>query len=256
MEDWNATHYLKYCDERTRAAADLAMRIRLEDPERIADLGCGPGNSTQVLCARWPEADIVGIDNSAGMLESAREAFPKQRWVQADLLNWNPDHGFDLLYSNAALQWVPNHDALVRNLFTHVLSGGALAFQIPSSTFAVVRKLIHQVSRSSVWNHRMDAPRHALTMESPLFYYDSLVNDAVHLDIWETEYNHVMDSKDSIVDWIASTGLRPFLAVLDDEKEQSVFLNQLRERVNDAYESQVDGKVLFPFRRTFVIAYR
>ena len=134
-----------------------------------------------------------------------------------DVSEWTPANHIDLVYSNAALQWLPNHDVLIRHLFTMVAEGGALAFQIPSSTYATVRTLIHDISRDSASADRMIAPRNALTMETPSFYYDVLVDSATSLDIWETEYNHVMDSKDSIVDWIASTGLRPFLAALDTE---------------------------------------
>lgn len=136
MPSWNAAHYLKYRDERTRAAGDLAARIKLDAPATIADLGCGPGNSTQILRDRWPNAEIIGIDNSTEMLESAREDFPAHNWVLADISDWNPDRHFDLLYSNAALQWVANHGLLIRELFKTVAPGGAFAFQIPSSNFA------------------------------------------------------------------------------------------------------------------------
>ena len=256
MSNWNAAHYLKYGDERTRAAADLAARIELDAPKTIADLGCGPGNSTQILWTRWPHCDVLGVDNSSEMIETAKQSFPEQNWLLADLSDWTPANRMDLIYSNAALQWLPNHDVLIRHLFTMVAPGGALAFQIPSATYATVRKLIHDISRDSTWTERMDGPRNALTMEDPSFYYDALVAGATRLDIWETEYNHVLDSKESIVDWIESTGLRPFLAALDDDNECNAFLTELHRRVSVAYESRADGKVLFPFRRIFVIAYR
>ena len=256
MSNWNAAHYLKYGDERTRAAADLAARIKLDTPNRIVDLGCGPGNSTQILRTRWPESDLVGIDNSSEMIETAIESFPEQNWFLADASTWVPANPIDLVYSNAALQWLPNHEALMPRLFSMIAPGGALAFQIPSSTYATVRKLIHEISCDSAWTERMNGPRNALTMQHPSFYYDALVANAAQMDIWETEYNHVLESKDSIVDWIASTGLRPFLAALDDDDERNAFLTQLRRRVSGAYESRADGKVLYPFRRLFVIAYR
>jgi trans-aconitate 2-methyltransferase len=256
MENWNAAQYLKYGDERTRAAADLAARVKLERPETIADLGCGPGNSTEVLRSRWPTSNIIGIDNSAAMIDAAKRSFPGQSWVLADVADWAPANSIALVYSNAALQWLPNHGSLVRRLFSFLAPGGALAFQIPSSTYATVRTLIHDISNDPAWTQRMVAPRTALTMEPPSFYYDSLAAEATALDIWEIEYNHVMDSQDEIVDWIASTGLRPFLAALDSESERNRFVIELRRRVSSAYELRSDGKVLFPFRRTFVIAYR
>jgi trans-aconitate 2-methyltransferase len=256
MPGWNAAHYLKYGDERTRPAADLAARIKLEAPRTIVDLGCGPGNSTQVLRARWPAAKVLGIDNSTEMIDAARRAYPEQDWLLADGAAWSPEELVDLVYSNAALQWMPDHGALVRRLCASVAPGGALAFQIPSSTFATVRTLIHEISRNPDWTERMEGARSALTMESPAFYYDALASDAASVDIWETEYHHVLDSKAAIVDWMTSTGLRPFLAALASDAERHDFLAELHRRVALAYETRADGKVLFPFRRTFVIAYR
>ena len=91
-------------------------------------------------------------------------------------------------------------------------------------------------------------------MHEPAFYYDQLAQRASSMDIWETQYVHVMDSPDAVVDWIASTGLRPFLAVLGNESDRDEFVLQLRKRVKESYERRVDGRVLFPFKRTFVIA--
>jgi trans-aconitate 2-methyltransferase len=167
-----------------------------------------------------------------------------------------PHRSFDLVYSNAALQWIPDHAALLVRLFQAVAPGGALAFQIPSATYATVRTLIHEISHDAQWTDHMDGPRGELTMEGPAFYYDALCGVASSLDIWETEYAHVMDSADAIVDWIASTGLRPFLAALDHEHEREAFVRALKDRVRASYASRADGKVLFRFRRTFVIAYR
>lgn len=256
MSNWDSTHYLKFRDERTRPAADLAARVKLDRPNLIADLGCGPGNSTEILRLRWPESHIVGVDNSPEMIATAKKSFPQQDWVLADVAIWKPANPVDLAFSNAALQWLPDHAVLVARLFELVAPGGALAFQIPSASFALVRTLIHQLSLESPWNERMAAARGSLTLGSPSFYYDVLAEKAASLDIWETEYNHVLNSKEAVVDWIASTGLRPFLAALESEDERNAFRAELQRRVNDAYDSRVDGKVLFPFRRTFVIAYR
>jgi trans-aconitate 2-methyltransferase len=256
MSNWNAEHYLKYGDERTRPAPGLAARISIDAHTAIADLGCGPGNSTQILRDHWPQSEIIGIDNSRQMIAAANRTHPEQKWLIADVSHWSPSGPIDLIYSNAALQWLPDHGALLPRLFNMVTAGGALAFQIPSSTFATVRTLIHEISNDRQWSDRMDAPRNALTMESPAFYYDALVKSATSLDIWESEYSHVMESTASIVDWISSTGLRPFLAALDSDAERNEFTSELHQRVGDAYEVRADGRVLFPFRRTFVIAYR
>jgi trans-aconitate 2-methyltransferase len=256
MSDWNAEHYLKYGDERTRPAADLAARIRIDRPVAIADLGCGPGNSTRILRDRWPQAEIIGIDNSRQMIEAAKRTYPDQTWLLADVSQWTSSGPVDLIYSNAALQWLPHHGVLLPRLLGMAAAGGALAFQIPSGTYATVRTLIHDVSNLPAWSERMNAPRNALTIQSPAFYYDALVKISTELDIWETEYCHVLESPAAVVDWISSTGLRPFLAALDTDAQRHEFTSELHQRVRDAYHVRADGKVLCPFRRTFVIAYR
>jgi len=223
---------------------------------RIADLGCGPGNSTQVLRLRWPDAELVGIDSSPQMIDAAKQQYPDQAWQLDDIATWEPPSQYDLVYSNAAFHWLPNHASLLNRLWSFVAHDGALAFQIPSKTHVTIRALIHEVSSDPQWTHRMATARAAMTMESPSFYYDTLSAKALRLDIWETEYFHVMESAGSIVDWIASTGLRPFLSALNSAAEGDRFMEELNIRAARAYETRSDGKVLFPFRRTFVIAYR
>jgi trans-aconitate 2-methyltransferase len=256
MESWDPDEYMRFSDERTRPSVDLASRIDVESPARVIDLGCGPGNSTRVLRARWPEAHVVGLDSSSEMIDAARSDEPNEEWLLSGIGDWVPDAPFDVVFSNAALQWVPEHGALVESLFGNVAPGGAFAFQIPSATFAAVRELIHGIALDGEWAPRMAGPLGELTMESPALYYDHLASDARSVDIWETEYFHVMDSPSAIVDWISSTGLRPFLAVLESDDEKRAFLALLQARVADTYRQQRDGHVLFPFKRTFVIAYR
>ena len=256
MTSWDPGEYMRFGDERTRPSVDLAARIAVESPANVIDLGCGPGNSTRVLRARWPLAHIVGLDSSADMIEAARAEAPDQEWLLAGIEDWVATEAFDVVFSNAALQWVPDHRALVGRLFAGVACGGALAFQIPSATFAAVQTLIRGVALDGPWALRMAGPLGELTMEAPGVYYDHLAPLARSLDIWETEYFHVMDSAPAIVDWIASTGLRPFLAALQSDDETRDFLDELRSRVASTYPARCDGRVLFPFKRTFVVAYR
>lgn len=207
-----------------------------------------------MLKRRWPRAVTVGLDNSADMIARARTQHPGGEWELASIESWEPTRLFDVVFSNAALQWVPNHGALIPRLFRQVAPRGALAFQIPSAQFAAVRTFIHEIAREAAWAPRMTDALRALTMETPAFYYDHLVPRATRLDLWETEYLHVLASHAAIIDWMSSTGLRPFLDVLSlDERE--LFLSRLLDRVSESYEVRADGKVLFPFRRTFVIAY-
>ncbi len=256
MGAWSPGEYLRFADERTRPSVDLASRIAVERPESVIDLGCGPGNSTRVLRERWPDAHIIGLDSSAQMIDAARDEEPHEEWVVSAIEEWMPEAPFDVVFSNAALQWLPDHPALVERLFESVAPEGALGFQIPSASFAAVRGLIHAIALDGPWTPRMDGPLGELTMESPSVYYDCLSPHARAVDIWETEYHHVMDSAPAIVDWIASTGLRPFLAVLESDAETQLFLARLNEMVRETYVPQQDGRVLFPFKRTFVIAYR
>jgi trans-aconitate 2-methyltransferase len=255
MDSWNPGLYLRFGHERTRPAVDLASAIDVASPASVIDLGCGPGNSTAVLRQRWPAARVMGLDSSAAMIASARAAHPDGEWIVSDIAAWRPAHPFDVVFSNAALQWVPGHGPLVERLFGHVAAGGALAFQIPSARHALVRELMREIAREDQWASRMTAPLKALTIESPGFYYDRLAPLARSVDLWESEYLHVLASHAAVVEWYSSTGLRPFLEALDTEAERSRFVARLLERVRQAYKVQADGKLLFPFRRTFVIAY-
>jgi trans-aconitate 2-methyltransferase len=255
MTSWDPNRYLRFGDERTRPAADLASRVAVDDPGTVIDLGCGPGNSTQVLRRRWPRAHVRGLDSSPEMIAAARRSYPDQEWILGRIEEWSADAPCDVVFSNAALQWVRDHAALLRHLFAQVAPGGALAFQIPSGAYSPVRSLMHEIAQDEAWAARMGEARAALTMEEPPAYYDALAPLARSVDLWETEYYHVMESPSAIVDWISSTGLRPFLDALDSDEETRRFVALLTGRVTQAYATRGDGRVLFPFRRTFVIAY-
>lgn len=256
MTSWDSSLYLRFGEERTRPSVDLVARIAVPGPASIVDLGCGPGNSTQVLRSRWPQASVIGLDSSPDMIAAARRDHPDQEWILASAELWVAEKPVDIIFSNAAIQWMRDHEALVQHWFDQLAPGGALAFQLPSNEYSPVRRLIDEIAEDPAWRARMGAAKSALTMEAPPLYYDALATRARSLDIWETEYDHVMDHPQAIVEWISSTGLRPFLAALDTEREQERFLGMLNEAVTQAYPRRVDGKVLFPFRRLFVIAYR
>ncbi len=255
MEPWNSSQYLRYQTERTRPAIDLARRIQLAAPQTIVDLGCGPGNSTNVLRGCWPDASICGVDNSEAMLEAARAAYPDIDWQLGDICNYRSLEPVNLIFSNAAFQWVAAHRKLLEQLSAQVAAGGALAFQIPSQTFAVVRTLIHEIATDGGWSVDMQPALAALTMESPASYFDWLAPHANSIDLWETEYFHVLPNREAIIEWIRTTGLRPFLDVLPSADAREQFVQQLRLKLDGAYPLTTQGTVLFPFRRTFVIAY-
>ena len=251
MPTWNAGQYLKFVEERTRPCRDLVAAIRPKQVRRIIDLGCGPGNSTMVLADRWPDAEVTGLDNAASMIDTARHEYPRQRWVVREIADWaaNADEQFDLVFSNAALHWVDDHTWLYPRLVQHLLPGGALAVQIPADFDALPHQFMRELAPAEVkvkeW-HSHD----------PGFYYDVLSGHAATVDIWETVYQHVLPNADAIVEWYKGTGLRPFLEAISDESRREQFLSDFHQRVRQAYTPHADAKVLFPFRRLFVIAYR
>lgn len=253
--EWNPSLYLKFANERTQPSLDLISRIGLDQPARIIDLGCGTGNSTDALRRRWPGADVTGLDNSPKMLEAAARDYPAGKWVQADINAWTADAPYDLVFSNATLQWVKGHAALIPRLYGQVAAGGALAVQMPHSGKMAVRRLILATAEDAAWRDRMGAPRVATAIESSETYYDLLAPLSRRLDLWETEYMHVMADPDAILEWIRATSLRPFLDALAGADERAAFEAQLRGRIDAAFPVRADGKRLFPFMRLFFVAY-
>lgn len=256
MPTWDANVYLQFAGERAQPALDLIARIRLPDPARIMDLGCGPGNSAAMLRARWPGADITGLDSSAEMIAAATQAYPEGQWILEDAASWTAETPFDLVFSNAALQWLPDHARLFPHLLAQVAPGGAFAVQMPAHFQSSMHQVILEVAEDASWRSRMDAPRNALTRESPAFYYDLLQPLASRLDLWETEYYHVLDGPQSIVEWFRGTGLRSYLEALETEEQRQRFEQRVLEGYTRAYPRQGDGRILFPFRRLFLIATR
>jgi len=252
---WDAGLYLLHGTQRTQAAIDLAARVQLAAPRRIVDLGCGPGNSTAVLRARWPDAGIIGIDQSEEMLAEARRTYPARDWLQSDIAAW-AGGPYDLVYSNAALQWVHGHSHLIPHLLEQVAEGGALAVQMPAHFTSPLHLRMRQIALDERWRDRMGSAINALVEEPPAFYYDLLSPRCSHLEMWETEYIHVMDSTASILEFIRGTGLRPYLEALANDADGERYMRLLADAVMHDYPRRTNGKVLFPFRRLFFIAYR
>jgi trans-aconitate 2-methyltransferase len=256
MPQWNAELYLNFANERTQPGIDLVRRIDLASPRRIIDLGCGPGNSTEVLRERWPKASIAGLDSSPQMIETARATYPRIEWIVTDASRWIPEEPYDLVFSNAMLQWLPNHTYVCWHLFEQVATGGAFAVQMPAHYDSPLHREIMEVSRDPAWDRRMENARGALTREPPSFYFDFFQPIASRLDLWETTYYHVLDGPEGVLQWFRGTGQRPFLEALATDGERNRFEAMLLERYKEAYPRQPSGKVLFPFRRLFFVAYR
>lgn len=222
----------------------------------MVDLGCGPGNSTELLAARFPNADLTGVDSSPEMLVVARRRLPVARFVEADIANWHPDAPVDLLFANAAMQWVPRHLDVMARLLSELPAGGVLAVQMPDNLDEPSHRAMREVAASGSWAEKL-APAISIRDSLPpaAVYYDRLRPLAGQVDIWHTVYNHALGSPEAIVDWVKGTGLRPFLDPLDD-KERPAFLAEYGRRLRAAYPLRVDGTVLFRFPRIFIVAVR
>ncbi len=255
-KDWNPELYLKYKSERTQPSKDLVARINLPNPQSIIDMGCGPGNSTQVLVERWKQSKIVGVDKSPSMIEKAKQDYPDQEWKVVDVGMDKIIEKYDLVFSNATLQWIPDHKNLLKNLWEIVKPGGAIAAQIPLYHLMPVSKLIDVVANESEWKDRLKESIGKLTILEPDNYYDILAALTSEIDLWETDYFHIMDSHESIIEMIRLTGLKPFLDKLETDKEKNEFERQATKKVSLAYPPQKNNKVLFPFKRLFFIAYK
>lgn len=253
MHGWDSRQYSRFINERTQPAFDLAARINLAAPRRIVDLGCGPGNSTEVLRDRWPAAEITGVDSSPDMLEAARRQHPSIRFVAGDIAAWEADGQYDIVFSNAALQWVGDHDRLFPRLLDLVAAQGVLAVQMPRNHDFQTHALMRQVAAEGPWRDRLVGARPPSPVRSPEFYYDCLAPLSAGVTLWETNYIQIMDDVDAVIAWLHGTGLRPFLARLD-EAEKPDFLARYRALLAQAFPPRADGKVLLPYPRLFLIA--
>jgi trans-aconitate 2-methyltransferase len=230
--------------------------VPLDRAERVFDLGCGPGNSTELLIERFPQAEVIGLDASSDMLRQARERLPGRSFVQDELTTWNPPEHTDLLFANAVFQWVPEHPAVLARLLKALPSSGVLAVQMPDNTNEPALALMREVAeRGPCAGH--PALEHATRgdLPTPGDYYDLLRPLASHLDVWHIVYNHVMAGPEAIVEWFKGSALLLFVDALDD-RAREVFLTDYTARIAKAYPARYDGKVLLRFPRLFIVASR
>jgi trans-aconitate 2-methyltransferase len=190
------------------------------------------------------------------MLAAATQAHPAGKWILADAASWQATLPVDLVFSNAALQWIPNHAAVFTHLIAQVAPQGALAVQMPAHYQSPLHHVTFEVANDPAWRHLMDEPQRALTYETPAFYYDLLQPLTTEVDLWETEYYHIVDNPQAIVTWFRGTGLRPFLEALETDEQRQQFEQRVLEGYTQAYRPQANGQILFPFRRLFMVAYR
>ncbi len=256
MIQWDSELYLRYEQERTRPSLDLALRIPLSAPQEIIDLGCGPGNSTRVLLNRWPSAHITGLDSSLAMLERARQSSTDIEWKVGNIQTWSESDRFDLIFANASLHWIADHETLMPRLIAALKPSGILAFQMPALYDQPAAQAANELANSSAWQSYRLHERYTLCVHRPGAYYDWLAPFSKLTQIWETVYFHELENHHGIVEFYSSTGLKPYLDGLPSEELRDRFKGEIHDVYRRLFPAQLNGKVLFPFRRLFAIAAR
>lgn len=254
---WSAARYVSFESERTRPVRDLLHAVPTSDVGRAVDLGCGPGNSTEVLAARFPAAEVSGLDSDPDMIAAARKRLPALRFELGGIDDWAPADRYDVILANAVLQWLPHHAALMPRLMERLAPAGTLAVQMPDNLEEPAHRLMRQVAGTGAWAGKLLGATGARAKRQPAEYYYRLLRpNCARVDVWRTTYHHVLaGGTDAVVAWFQGSGLRPFLAPLDTV-ETAAFLAEYRAALVDAYPPLPDGSVLLPFPRLFVVATR
>jgi trans-aconitate 2-methyltransferase len=258
---WDPAQYLSFADERSRPFFDLAGRVAATSPGAVVDLGCGPGQLTASLRARWPDANVLGIDSSAEMI-AATQRFEHSgtaghgtlSFRVEDVSVWKPDGPVDVIISNAVLQWVPGHLELLPRWAGWLADGGWLAFQLPGNFDQPSHAILRELAACERWRSALAGVALNRQAADPGEYLDLLARQGLAVDAWETTYLHVLHGPDPVTEWYKGTGLRPVLAALGPD-EAGEFVGQYGERVRAAYPAEPYGTVL-PFRRVFVVAHK
>lgn len=249
---WDPDRYARFSDERLRPALDLLARVDLEGPADIVDLGCGSGAALPALAARWPEAKLTALDNSAEMLAKAREALPAADFVAADAGRWRPARPVDLIFSNAVLHWLDDHETLVPALLGHLAPGGILAVQVPENWRDPCHAIMAELADLPEFR---DAAAPAVRRDPvlPAAAYYRLLAGARSVEIWKTTYFHILEGDHPIYDWLSATSLGRILDTLDAARRAD-FAARYKAAVAEAYPKQPDGKTLYPMNRLFLVA--
>ncbi|QJY50127.1 trans-aconitate 2-methyltransferase [Pseudonocardia broussonetiae] len=250
MTSWDPALYLSFDDHRARPFHDLLARIGAVEPRRVVDLGCGPGHLTALLSGRWPGAAVTALDSSPEMVAAARE-----NGVDADLVDvrdWTPAPDADVVVTNAVLQWVPEHVALLPRWLEALPSGAWFAMQVPGNSSAPSHHLVREVLDQPRWRGSV-AVGDGDALPEPAAYADLIAGTGAEVDVWETTYLHRLTGADPVLRWISSTALRPVRDALP-AAEYDRFRDELAPRLRGAYPPRPDGTTWFPFRRVFAVA--
>lgn len=251
---WSADQYLKFEADRAQPIRDLLSRIDTT-PHKIVDLGCGPGNSTELLQSRFPSAEIVGIDSSEDMVAAARSRLPHIRFTCTDISDWQGDAGYDLIFANAVLHWVPDHAVLLPRLLARLNPGGMLAIQTPDNLDEPVHVALRAAASDPRWATALADAVQLRAQPQPGWYHALLAGLVTRLDIWRTTYfNHLPGGVDDIIDWFRGAGLRPYLEPLAPD-DRDAFVTRYRTLLQELYPPLSDGSVLLPYPRLFLVAH-
>ena len=255
MAEWNSEQYLKFKEQRTQPAIDVVRRINAINPQNILDIGCGPGNSTNVLKKYFPNAHIVGIDNSENMIEKAATTYPNLEFKLMSVDKICHDNAnYDIIFSNACLQWVPNHREILPLLFDRLNENGVMAVQIPINTQEPLFKIINETVNEEKWGFLSSLNEQNITLNGDE-YFDIFSSLTDNFDIWETVYYHNMPSISAMVEWVKGTRLLPYIQALNKTDAQSL-INEITESAAKVYKKQENGEIIFRFRRLFFTAIR
>ena len=249
---WDPSQYSRFARERLQPGIDLVSHLPEVPARRVVDLGCGTGELTELLASRFPNAvEVTGIDNSEAMLAKARSRLGRARYEWGDIATWRPREKVDVLFSNAVYQWLPDHHALFRRLIDFIAVGGVFAAQMPRNFAAPSHSMMRELAESPPYAGRVDLLSEPVL--SPELYYNILSPLSADVQIWETEYLHVLEGDDPVFEWTRGTALLPVYAGLQGQ-ELDAFLAEYKARLRSAYPRRSDGKTLFPFRRIFLVA--
>ena len=255
--NWSAKQYVAFEEERTRPVRDLVAALPDIDARSVADIGCGPGNSTEVLAARFPNAQVSGIDSSPDMIAAARRRLPGASFALEEAQSWSAPGPFDAILANAVLQWVPHHEALLPALISRLAPRGALAVQMPDNLEDLAHRLMREIAAEGPWAGKLaKAAAKRTALAGAQWYYELLRPRCSGVDLWRTTYYHSLaGGAAAVVEWFKGSGLRPYLEPLSED-ERGAYLGRYTAAIAGAYPALADGSVLLPFPRLFMIAIR
>ncbi len=252
MSDWNSLQYKKFIAQRSQPAKDLAMRFSSMNPKTVVDIGCGPGNSTKILRDVFSQASILGIDNSPNMIAKAKEDYPDLDFAVCNALSL--DGKFDIIFSNACFQWIPDHQIFLPALMDKLNAGGVLAVQMPYNNEEPLYRIINETVAEPKWKFDTSKLENNITL-TPDEYYEILSDCSAFLDIWETKYYHSMPDCQALLEWVRSTKLRPYLNCLREDESKKLE-KEILTKAKEEYPVMPDGNIIFKFNRLFFVAIK